>query len=467
MRQHRYILLPILILFLIGLVACVNVELIDNSARATSSKVKITFEWNGLNEKETPPPYLHLIAVRDVMTWRAHGYVATNNGDAPWFGISEPIIEEAPTPEPEPEPENPENPEEPEQGGEGTEGENNQPSGRAEGEEGTGEEETEPGTGEGEGETEPEPTPDGDKIPFRLRGGEYNILAVNADLETETVELKCLKDGKEMVKPEGGNYTEEESLKEYLNDINRKVNELYLCLKSSESPNKVKDKDLPDFNPQYEYVDGVKRIFYTLQTGFNVVPGIDAHLHLDMQPISQEIQVEFTVELQGNIDIPDTEFPVIELSGICGRFNLMEAYVDTTTLYRSVEYAEKDTGQSTGNLRVYRASFHTLGVVPSYDPNYLNGPGIIQVAVKAVSTNPDSKDKDGRYVYAGINPYTELNESKIIEEGADGKLRLRFSREPIIIKVEKHLVIDENLLVAPSNGLGWEQQDPTDVDIDI
>ena len=45
-------------------------------------------------------------------------------------------------------------------------------------------------------------------------------------------------------------------------------------------------------------------------------------------------------------------------------------------------------------------------------------------------------------------------------------MRLRFSREPIVVKVEKHLIIDENFLVDPGNGLGWEQQDP-DIDIDI
>lgn len=499
MKQNRNIFIPILTLLVSCLLACTDVELVDNSARATSSLVRITFNWNG--EEADKPEYMHLIAVRNVMTWRAHGYVATEDGDNPWFGYSDPIIEEAPAPEPEPEPENPENPESPEEpeqggegnegseggstegnegsgnentGGEGTGGDNNQPPGRAEGEEGTGnegtelgsgEEETDPGTGEGEDETEPEPEPEEPavKYPFRLRGGEYNVLAVNANLNSETVELKCLKDGEE-VSVEGETATEKSSLLSYLTDHNRKANELYLCLKSNvDRPIIVKDKDLPDFNPQFEYVTDVPRIFYTLQTGFNVVPGTDAHLHLDMLPISQEVRVEFTIELNGNIEIQ--EQPVVELSGICGRFNLMEAYVDTTTLYRSVVEAEP-VSQS-GNLHVYQARFHTLGVVPSFSPTYLNGPGVLQVAVKAASTSPTNQNVDGRYIYAGINPHTELNESQIIVEGTDGKLRLRFSREPVVVKVEKHLVINENFLIDPGNGLGWEQQDPTDVDIDI
>ena len=482
MKQLKHILTSVLALLVLCLTACTDVELIDNSDRATSSLLKITFDWNG--EEADKPAYMHLIAVRNVMTWRAHGYVATEDGNAPWFGYSEPIIvkdpepepEPEPTPEPEPEPEPEPGPNEggsttPEEGNEGneggtSEGNNNQPPGRAEGEgEGEG---TEPGTDptptpEPDPTPEPEPTPEEERIPFRLRGGEYNILAVNANLNSETVELKCLKDGKEVTTPEGEIYSEEESLKEYLNDIHRKANELYLCLKSNKDrPLIVKDKDLPDFNPQFEYVTDVPRIFYTLQTGFNVVPGTDAHLHLDMLPISQEVRVEFTIEMNGNIEIQ--EEPVVELSGICGRFNLMEAYVDTTTLYRSVVEAEPIS--QSGNLHVYQARFHTLGVVPSFSPTYLNGPGVIQVAVKAASTSADSKNKDGRYVYAGINPHTELNESQIIVEGTDGKLRLRFSREPIVVKVEKHLIIDENFLVDPGNGLGWEQQDP-DIDIDI
>ena len=464
-RLKRFFAPAALTLLMVCMVDCVNVELIDNSDRFTSSLLKVTFNWNG--EQADKPQYMHLIAVRNVMTWRAHGYVNTDEGDAPWFGYSEPIIEEKPEEEPVPEPDPEPNPEPEPTPDDGTtdnngDGNNDNNDGLRSADSNDSNETNEP---ELESNPEPEPEPEVEtKYPFRLRGGEYNILAVNANLDKETVELKCLKDGKEVSTPDGETTPEENSLISYLKDPSRKANELYLCLKSKiEKPDIVKDKDLPDFNPQFEYVDSVPRIFYTLQTGFNVIPGTDAHLHLDMLPISQEIKVEFTIELNGNIEIQ--EEPVVELSGICGRFNLMEAYVDTTTLYRSVVKAEP-VSQS-GNLRVYQARFHTLGVVPSFSPTYLNGPGVIQLAVKAQSAQAGS-DKDGRYVYAGINPHTELNESQIIVEGTDGKLRLRFSREPIIVKVEKHLVIDENFLIDPGNGLGWEQHDPdNDIDIDI
>ena len=60
------------------------------------------------------------------------------------------------------------------------------------------------------------------------------------------------------------------------------------------------------------------------------------------------------------------------------------------------------------------ARFNTLGVIPSGSKNHLNGPGIVQVAVKVWSDLLDDKGnqvldetgspkRTGRYIYAGIN----------------------------------------------------------------
>ena len=339
----------------------------------------------------------------------------------------------------------------------------------------------EPGDEPTEPET-PEPEPEEKTYPFLLKGGEYNMLFVNYGMNTGNLELKCLKDGEktdvnetpsqpEGTQPEdtpsdGGTVVtpeqaDDSTLKSYLTDYNRKVNELFLCIKPEVGdPPLLAGKDLPDFNPQFDYVEKVPRIFYGLVTGVHAVPGTDTEVTVDMRPISQEVKVVFKVRLNGDIEIE--EEPVVELSGICGHFNLMEAYVDTTELYRSVVQAELIPEKSSGDLKYYEARFHTLGIVPSYDETYLNGPGIFQVAVKAASTKPDAKNKAGRYVYAGINPHAELTESQIIVEGDDGKLRLRFSKEAVVVEVEKELVIDENFLVEPGKGLGWQQHDPDD-----
>ena len=459
--------------------ACTEIELVDTSSRVKSSLLRLDFNWQG--EEADKPERMHLLAVRNVKTWRGHGFVDTDNGRNPWFGYSEPIIEE-----------NVANPET------GTgEGEGAQPNGgrsRADentGGDGTGTEGDENQEGidgsEDDGEEADKPT-DEDTTPeidpearydFRLYGGEYNLLVVNFGVGTENMELKCLRNGTYDSTTEGdateGNPSttvtpDDGSMMDYLNDHTRRANELFLCIKPlKERPEVVKDKDLPDFNPRFEYIDSVPRIFYGKKSGVRAVPGIDTEVMLDMEPISQEVQVKFTVELRGDENgnhIPDiVDMPIVEMSGICGHFNLMEAYVDTTTLYRSAVKAELEVDE--GSRKVYKARFHTLGMLPSYNPTYLNGPGVFQVAVRAVSTDPNSPNKEGRYVYAGINPHTELTESRIIIEGPDGKPRMRFSREPVIVEIQTPLIINYKFLVDAGEGLGWGQKKPTDIDIDI
>ena len=486
MRRMKCLLCVSAVCLMVALAACIHVEMIDMTNRPLYSPLRVTFNWEG--QEEEAPERMHIIAVRNVKTWRAHGFVDTDNGREPWFGYSEPLIEEVKPEEPEPEvpetpeeepednpetpetPDNPENPDEPDVPGTGDDAPGDEPS------------ENDPIEEGGEPGDEPEEDSEEQRYPFLLKGGEYNMLFVNYGLNTGNLELKCLKDGEEIdangntnqpegtqpedTQSEGGTVVtpeqgDDSTLKSYLTDYNRKVNELFLCIKPEVGdPPILFGKDLPDFNPQFDYVEKVPRIFYGLATGVHAVPGTDTEVTVDMRPISQEVKVIFKVRLNGDIEI--REEPVVELSGICGHFNLMEAYVDTTELYRSVVEAELIPEKSTADLKYYEASFHTLGIVPSYDETYLNGPGIFQVAVKAASTKPDAKNKEGRYVYAGINPHAELTASQIIVEGDDGKLRLRFSKEAVLVEVEKELVIDENFLVEPGKGLGWQQHDPDD-----
>lgn len=474
-------------------IACTEVELVDTSSRRQYSPLRLSFDWQGAEKDK--PDRMQLIAVRNVKTWRAHGFVDTEDGRNPWFGYSEPLIEE----------DSPLNPGTGTGEGEGAEpgmGRNGTDTGTGEGE--TGGDTDEGGTDEGEGnpnegetpeggeetpdDTDPEPIDPDTRYPFLLKGGEYNMLVVNFGVSTDNMELKCLRDGQaatasedgtpeggstppgEETKPGGETPQEDGSLKEYLNDHTRRANELFLCIKPlKDRPEAVRDKDLPDFNPKFEYIDSVPPIFYALKNGVRAVPGIDTEVQLQMEPISQEVRIKFTVELKGDESgnhVPQVaELPIVEMSGICGHFNLMEAYVDTTTLYRSAVTAELESDE--GNRKVYVARFHTLGMIPSYNATYLNGPGVFQVAIKAVSTDPNSPNKEGRYVYAGINPRTELMESQIIVEGPDGKPRMRFSREPVIVEIQTPLVINYKFLVDAGEGLGWGQKKPTDIDIDI
>ena len=416
MKGMRHILWLCTLFIMVCAWACTQVETVDMSDRPSTSLLKMSFNWNG--EDADKPNRLHVIAARKIMTWRAHGYVDTDHGNNPWFGFTQPIIEEGAV---------------------------------------------EPDTLTNDSIADSltiAPNDTTTRYPFRLKGGEYSMLVVNCGDSWDNMDLKCLR--KENNDTTG---TDDTSLNAYLTDNTRKASELFLCIRPlDEKPDVVKDKDLPDFNPKFEYITDVPRIFYGLQTGINVVPGLDTEVLLDMEPISQEVQIVFTIELNGNIQL--IEAPIVEMSGICGQFNLMDEYVDTTKLYRSAVISELES--QSGNLLVYKARFHTLGIIPSVDSTYLNGPGVFQVAVRAVSTSPGTTNTEGRYVYAGINPHTELSESQVIVMDENGKPRLRFSREPVIVNVEKHLVINEDFLIDSGKGLGWEQHDPdNDINIDI
>lgn len=96
--------------------------------------------------------------------------------------------------------------------------------------------------------------------------------------------------------------------------------------------------------------------------------------------------------------------PIIELSGACGHFNISEACLDTTRLYRMVHQAQPDEFTQTGE-NTYRCvvHFHTLGVIPSAAKGHLNGPGILQVALQVSANRLDASgapvlDQDGKPV---------------------------------------------------------------------
>ena len=93
MKRTKGLYLIILIGVLMACVAaCTEIELVDTSSRIKSSLLRLDFNWQGAEADK--PERMHLLAVRNVKTWRGHGFVDTDNGRNPWFGYSEPIIEE-------------------------------------------------------------------------------------------------------------------------------------------------------------------------------------------------------------------------------------------------------------------------------------------------------------------------------------------------------------------------------------
>lgn len=307
---------------------------------------------------------------------------------------------------------------------------------------------------------------------FYLRGGEYNIFVINeqyADTPVQTDETKPTP------------IISIDNLDNYIHDNRISVKDLYLQISSmgDEKPGIVEGNDLPDFNPDDEYLKEVKSpIFYAVQKNINIQTGQPTVMEFDMQRISQRINIIFNIRTEGNIKKEDLSAPIIELSGTCGRFNISDACLDTTRLYRTVHQVQPDEFTQTGE-GTYRCAvhFHTLGIIPSAAKGHLNGPGILQVALQVSTPQLDAAgapvlDADGnpvknsRYIYGAINPYDELTATQLIEV-RDGKTYLRYSKEDVNIEITTPLVIKADKIVPNDTGMGWQPHDPSNPDDDI
>ena len=307
---------------------------------------------------------------------------------------------------------------------------------------------------------------------FYLRGGEYNIFVINeqyADTPVQTDETKPTP------------IISIDNLDNYIHDNRISVKDLYLQISSmgDEKPGIVEGNDLPDFNPDDEYLKEVKSpIFYAVQKNINIQTGQPTVMEFDMQRISQRINIIFNIRTEGNIKKEDLSAPIIELSGTCGRFNISDACLDTTRLYRTVHQVQPDEFTQTGE-GTYRCAvhFHTLGIIPSAAKGHLNGPGILQVALQVSTPQLDAAgapvlDADGnpvknsRYIYGAINPYDELTAAQLIEV-RDGKTYLRYSKEDVNIEITTPLVIKADKIVPNDTGMGWQPHAPSNPDDDI
>lgn len=437
-RQFSTYLLTLLVV-LCGISACTSVELCPETEHPHVANVRARFHWDNIDKADIPQE-INIVASRIVNTWRTHGIADTAKDPDKEDNIAY----------------------------------QQSTSGLSE-------------------------TEEGGSDTFYLRGGEYNIFAINSQKIATTTK----GEGEEGGETPAEVAIEIENIENYINDTRTKVSELYLYIKGmgGKKPAIVGDNDLPDFNPNYEYLENITApIYHAVKKGVNINTGQATFIDFDMQRISLGVNIIFRIQLKANsngekISVDDLDSPIVELSGICGRFNISEAYLDTTKLYRMahriVKPANKqDMEPGTGeegkrqdfvkeSEDTYRctARFNTLGVIPSSSKNHLNGSGIVQVAVKVWSDVLDSQGNQvldekgnpkriGRYVYAGINIRDELMAERLVEI-RDGKAYMRYSKDDVNVEVDLPLIIEKDKIVADNNGMGWTPFDPTDPDGDI
>ena len=429
MKRHFFVRLLTLIAVLCGMSACTTVELCPEVEHPHVANVRASFNWGNVNKADIPGE-INIVASRIINTWRTYGVADTSKDpikeDNISYRQSSSELLEA-----------------------------------------------------GEGATRS----------FYLRGGEYNIFAinnqrisVNAKDEGTEGEGEDTSPAPEPEMPEEA-AIEIENLDNYINDTQTKVSDLYLHIKSmgDKKPDIVGDNDLPDFNPNYEYLENITApIYHAVKKGVNINTGQETIIDFDMQRVSLGVNIIFKIQLKANssgerVSVDDLDSPIVELSGICGRFNISEAYLDTTKLYRmaqkivkpkdkqDMEPAAGEDGKRQDFVKesedTYRctARFNTLGVIPSSSKNHLNGSGIVQVAVKVWSDVLDDQGnkvldeegnpkRTGRYVYAGINIRDELMAERLVEV-RDGKTYMRYSKDDVNVEVNLPLIIEKDKIV--------------------
>ncbi|MBE6288502.1 MAG: hypothetical protein E7099_10035 [Mediterranea massiliensis] len=445
----------VLCVVMTALTACTEVELCEEDFHPHLATITVRYHWNA-GDEATAPDSMNIIASRLMNTWRAHGVADTKTGYA-WNGTlpTGTVLPDRPNPE-EPEEEPSDQPTDDTTGSDDTtEGETGGNGG------GTDVDLTRNDNGdvdvEVEGDNDTPDTPEADpRAPFRLKGGEYSMVTINA--------FKNLS-----IRP----------LQEYLDNKPMDIDTLELVpiiMPRNEVPD-LRGLNLPDFNPKYKYVPNIGRVFFDVQRGINIETGKEATIDFYPQPISRAITIRFDVELlTGNMADGYTSVQIDsivgEISGICGHMNLMNHNVDIENIYRIIyrptcaEQCIVQTG-TTGRTFTWDGTFHTMGLVPSYNKDYTTGPGIMQLAVFASITwqGSDGKEhKKHRIYYAGANPREDFINAQILEVRSDGKYYLS-NTEDLLIILSAPLQIDgSDILNYEEENIWFKAGETIDID---
>ena len=282
-----------------------------------------------------------------------------------------------------------------------------------------------------------EPQEDGTEaaVPFKMRGGEYTLISIN-DYDGVSID----------------------NLETFLTDPRADADTLFQRLMETprEELPELRGVNLPDFNPAYHYVPNIGRVFYSLERDIRITTGQAEVLHIAPTPISQSITIKFNIRTVGDVVVDSL---IAEMSGVCGRMNIAKAYLDTTELYRII--FRPTIEQTEPNLLTCTANFHALGIIPSPVDSYLNGPGILQVAIYA-----SSGDKK-RIFHAGNNPRQDLLDADLTEKREDGLTYMK-QTDPVEITLSGELVIDAEHIInkEDSNFDTWFDND-TNIDVDV
>ena len=337
-------------------------------------------------------------------------------------------------------------------GNDGTDG-----SGGADGSEGTGDNGGADGTDGSEGtgdnggaeepgqEPEPEPEPENPNI-RKIDNGEYYIMAIahgSADYRYSFNGLDGFENSPQM----------------RMTEISATIPNL--------TKEEITEGNLLDFNPTCPFIHKADPLYFSVEKPeIRLYPesGL-TYQTIVLRPGKKTIELTFKIALSYSDDI-EIESLTGVISGVPRTIQMMSGIISLedkkSTGKVAMEMVETETGshQFVGHVSA-------LGLFPADDANFISGPGIFQVFVKA--SVMDGEKKVSRLLHAGLNIQSLIKDAHImLQVDEDEKSGYRCAKNEAEINIPAKLAITRDLILSTSGeGLVEWKDNEGDINLEI
>lgn len=320
-------------------------------------------------------------------------------------------------------------------GNDGTDG-----SGGADGSEGSGDN----GEAEDPGQ-EPEPEPENPNI-RKIDNGEYYIMAIahgSADYRYSFNGLDGFENSPQM----------------RMTEISATIPNL--------TKEEITEGNLLDFNPTCPFIHKADPLYFSVEKPeIRLYPesGL-TYQTIVLRPGKKTIELTFKIALSYSDDI-EIESLTGVISGVPRTIQMMSGIISLedkkSTGKVAMEMVETETGshQFVGHVSA-------LGLFPADDANFISGPGIFQVFVKA--SVMDGEKKVSRLLHAGLNIQSLIKDAHImLQVDEDEKSGYRCAKNEAEINIPAKLAITRDLILSTSGeGLVEWKDNEGDINLEI
>ena len=323
--------------------------------------------------------------------------------------------------------------------------------GGADGSEGTGGTDSSEGTGDNGGaeepgqEPEPEPEPENPNI-RKIDNGEYYIMAIahgSADYRYSFNGLDGFENSPQM----------------RMTEISATIPNL--------TKEEITEGNLLDFNPTCPFIHKADPLYFSVEKPeIRLYPesGL-TYQTIVLRPGKKTIELTFKISLSYSDDI-EIESLTGVISGVPRTIQMMSGIISLedkkSTGKVAMEMVETETGshQFVGHVSA-------LGLFPADDANFISGPGIFQVFVKA--SVMDGEKKVSRLLHAGLNIQSLIKDAHImLQVDEDEKSGYRCAKNEAEINIPAKLAITRDLILSTSGeGLVEWKDNEGDINLEI